>query len=94
MSETTYDDHPICLRCGEFLTYMWDAGYECSVCFDEAADRQAELDRQEAANAQPSALCLSRNQVTIETTISNTTLTAALPHLAPQPSEGDDEDER
>jgi hypothetical protein len=43
------DDPPVCHRCGDYLTHMWGVGYECSRCFEEAADRQNEIDRQEAA---------------------------------------------
>ena len=43
------EDPPICHRCGDYLTHMWDVGYECSRCSEEAADRQNEIDRQEAA---------------------------------------------
>lgn len=51
MTDPIIDDHPTCHRCGEYLIYMWDAGYECSVCSEEAADRQNEIDRQEEANS-------------------------------------------
>lgn len=49
------DDPPTCHRCGDYLTHMWDVGYECSVCSEEDADRQNEIDRQEALAPQPPA---------------------------------------